>query len=267
VQNMLEAIYEHGWDGEWFVRAYDRFGKKIGSNENKEGKIFIEPQTFMGMARVGIENGMLEKAMNSLGKHLYSKHGVVVQQPAYTDFNMFVGEITSYPPGVKENAGVFCHPNGWVVIAECNLGRGDEAFNYDNPISPAAREKISEIHRCEPYCYAQMIAGPDSARHGEAKNSWLTGTASANFLGVSQYLLGIRPDYEGLRIDPCVPKSWKGFSIRRRYRGEFYNIKVENPDGVTKGVKEIIVDGKIYEDNLIPVFGDGKTHEVRVIMG
>ena len=191
----------------------------------------------------------------------------MVQQPAYSEYNFNWGEITSYPPGVKENAGIFCHPNGWVVIAECNLGRGDKAFQYYKTICPAAREAISEIHRCEPYCYAQMIAGSDSPRHGEAKNSWLTGTAAANFLGVSQYLLGIRPDYEGLRIDPCVPKSWKEFTIKRKFRGETYRVTVENPDGVSKGVKEIIVDGKTYSDNLIPVFEDGKTHEVRVIMG
>jgi len=267
VRNMLDAIYKHGWDGEWFLRAYDRFGKKLGSKECEEGRIFIEPQAFMGMARVGMENGMLEKALDSLGKRLFTRHGVMIQQPAYTEYNFNWGEITSYPPGVKENAGIFCHPNGWVVIAECNLGRGDKAFQYYKTICPAAREEISEIHRCEPYCYAQMIAGSDSPRHGEAKNSWLTGTASANFLGVSQYLLGIRPDYEGLRIDPCIPKSWKEFTIQRRFRGETYHITVENPDGVSKGVREIIVDGKTYPDNLIPVFGDGKVHEVRVIMG
>jgi cellobiose phosphorylase len=219
------------------------------------------------MACVGIENGMLEKALNSLGKRLYSRHGVVVQQPAYTDFDMHIGEITSYPPGVKENAGVFCHPNGWVVIAECNLGRGEEAMKYYRTICPAAREEISDVHRCEPYCYSQMIAGPDSARHGEAKNSWLTGTASANFLGVSQYILGVRPDYEGLRIDPCIPKSWKSFTLRRKFRGETYEISIENPQGVSKGVREIVVDGRAIQDNLIPVFGDGGVHKVRVIMG
>jgi len=267
VRDMLRAIENHGWDGEWFLRAYDRNGRKIGSKECKEGQIFIEPQAFMGMACVGVENGMLEKALNSLGRRLYSGHGVVVQQPAYTDFDMHIGEITSYPPGVKENAGVFCHPNGWVVIAECNLGRGEEAMKYYRTICPAAREEISNVHRCEPYCYSQMIAGPDSARHGEAKNSWLTGTASANFLGVSQYILGVKPDYEGLRIDPCIPNSWKSFTLHRKYRGETYEISVENPQGVSKGVREIVVDGKTIRDNLIPVFGDGGVHQVRVIMG
>ena len=267
VSEMIDAIYKHGWDGEWFLRAYDRYGNKIGSNECEEGKIFIESQSFMGMAGVGLENGMLEKAMNSLGKHLYTKHGVVVQQPAYSNYHFHMGEITSYPPGVKENAGVFCHPNGWVVIAECNLGRGEEAMKYYKTICPAAREDISDVHRCEPYCYAQMIAGSDSRNHGEAKNSWLTGTASANFLGVSQYLLGVMPDWNGLRIDPCVPKSWKQFKVHRQYRGETYEITIDNPDGVSKGIKEISVDGKTFQDNLIPVFGDGKKHEIHVLMG
>lgn len=267
VKNMLEAIYQFGWDGEWFMRAYDRYGNKIGSHVCKEGKIFIEPQAFMGMARVGLENGMLEKALNSLEKYLFTPHGVMLQQPAYTVYDFNLGEITSYPPGVKENAGIFCHPNGWVVIAECNLGRGDKAMQYYKAICPAVREEISEVHRCEPYCYSQMIAGSDSPRFGEAKNSWLTGAASANFLGVSQYLLGIRPDYEGLRIDPCIPADWKEFTIKRKFRGEFYDIKVENPDAVSKGVKEIVVDGKVYKSNLIPLFGDSKTHQVKVVMG
>jgi cellobiose phosphorylase len=266
-KDMIEAINEAGWDGEWFLRAYDRFGNKIGSKENKEGKIFIEPQAFMGWAGIGLEDGKLKKALNSLKKHLYTEHGVVVQQPAYSEYNFNLGEITSYPPGVKENAGVFCHPNGWVVIAECNLGRGDEAMMYYKTICPAAREAISDLHKCEPYVYSQMIAGRDSRRFGEAKNSWLTGTASANFYAVSQYLMGIKPDYNGLRIDPCVPKEWKRFSIRRHFRGALYRIDVENPKGVNKGVRMMNVDGKKYMGNLIPVFNDGKIHKVKIIMG
>jgi cellobiose phosphorylase len=266
-KNMVQAIDSAGWDGEWFLRAYDRFGNKIGSKENKEGRIFIEPQAFMGWAGIGLEDGKLKKAMNSLKKHLYTEHGVVVQQPAYSEYSFYLGEITSYPPGVKENAGVFCHPNGWVVIAECNLGRGDEAMMYYRTICPASREAISDLHKCEPYVYSQMIAGRDSRRFGEAKNSWLTGTAAANFYAVSQYLMGIKPDYAGLRIDPCVPKEWKRFSIRRFYRGAMYRIDIENPKGVNKGVHLMNVDGKKYVGNLLPVFNDGKIHKVKIIMG
>ncbi|MDM7925544.1 MAG: glycosyl transferase [bacterium] len=267
VADMIRAINRHGWDGEWFLRAYDRFGKKIGSRENPEGKIFIEPQAFMGWAGIGLDDGRLQKAMDSLKKHLYSKHGVVVQQPAYSEYDFYKGEITSYPPGVKENAGVFCHPNGWVVIAECRLGRGENAMMYYRTICPAEREAISDLHKAEPYIYCQMIAGPDSKRFGEGKNSWLTGTASANFYAVSQYLLGIRPEYAGLRIDPCVPKDWKGFTIRRVFRGCRYQIDVTNPRHVNRGVKETTVDGRKVPGNVIPVFKDGKTHKVKVVMG
>jgi cellobiose phosphorylase len=266
-KDMIKAINEYGWDGEWFLRAYDRFGNKIGSRENKEGRIFIEPQTFMGWAGIGIEDGRLKKAMDSLKKLLYTKHGVVLQQPAYSEYSFYMGEITSYPPGVKENAGIFCHPNGWVVIAECNLGRGDRAMMYYRTICPAAREAISDLHKCEPYVYSQMIAGPDSKRFGEAKNSWLTGTAAANFYAVSQYIMGIKPDYDGLRIDPCVPAEWKRFSIRRTFRGATYKIDVQNPNGVCKGVREMRVDGRRFVGNLLPVFNDGKTHKVRIVMG
>jgi cellobiose phosphorylase len=221
----------------------------------------------MGWAGVGVDDGKLIKAMDSLKKLLYTEHGVVLQQPAYSEYSFYLGEITSYPEGVKENAGIFCHPNGWVVIAECNLGRGDVAMMYYKTICPAAREAISEVHKCEPYVYSQMIAGRDSKRFGEAKNSWLTGTAAANFYAVSQYLMGIKPDYDGLRIDPCVPKDWKRFSITRVYRGATYQIDIDNPKGINKGVRELKVDGKRYIGNLIPVFKDGKTHKIKIVMG
>jgi len=266
-EQMLNAIYEAGWDGDWFLRAYDRFGNKIGSKECKEGKIYIEPQAMMGIAEVGLNDGKLEKAMNSLEKHLFTKHGVMVHQPAYTKYSQYIGEISSYPPGVKENSGIFCHPNGWVVIAECNLGRGDKAMQYYRAISPAYREEISDVHRCEPYVYCQMIAGSDSPRFGEGKNSWLTGTASANFLGVSQYLLGIKPDYDGLRIDPCIPPRWESFEISRTFRGATYQIQVLNPEHVSRGVKSIVVDGKEITGNLIPAFTDGNVHIININMG
>jgi len=267
VNEMIQAIYKAGWDGQWFLRAYDRFGNKIGSHENKDGQIFIEPQAFMGIAGVGKENGLLMQAMDSLHERLYSKHGVILQQPAFTEYNFNIGEITSYPPGVKENAGIFCHPNGWVVIAECNLGRGEQALRYYLTICPAAREEISEIHRCEPYVYCQMIAGPDSPRFGEGKNSWLTGTASANFLGVSQYILGVKPDFDGLRIDPCLPGDWRTLRLKRKYRNALYDIVIHNPTGVCKGVQTVIVDNKELKGNLLPAFNDGQTHTVEVILG
>jgi cellobiose phosphorylase len=267
VKEMEKAIIRHGWDGKWFVRAFDRFGKKLGSRECKEGQIFAESHGWIGMASVGKENGMLAKALDAVRERLFSRHGIVLQQPAYTTYNFYWGEMTSYPPGVKENAGIFCQPTGWLTISECNVGRGDRAMDYYKSICPAEREKISDIHRCEPYVYAQMIAGPDSPRFGEAKNSWLTGTAASSFLAVSQYILGIKPHYDGLLIDPCIPKDWDGFRVRRRFRGAIYEIRVVNPAHVSKGVQRVTVDGKPMDGCILPDFRDGKKHTVDVVMG
>jgi cellobiose phosphorylase len=267
VKEMQDAIIAHGWDGEWFVRAFDRFGKKIGSKENAEGQIFAESHGWIGMASVGKENGMLAQALDAVKQRLFSRHGIVLQQPAYTKYNFYLGEMTSYPPGVKENGGIFCQPTGWLTIAECNIGRGDTAMEYYASICPAEREAISDVHRCEPYVYSQMIAGPDSARFGEAKNSWLTGTAASSFLAVSQYILGIKPDYDGLLLDPCVPKQWDGFRVQRKFRGASYDIRVTNPSHVSKGVKRVTVDGREIVGSLLPDFKDGKTHRVDLVMG
>ena len=267
IDNMRKTIMEHGYDGEWFLRAYDDFGKKIGSKENEEGKIFIEPQGFCVMAGIGKEDGSAQKAMDAVKKYLDTPYGLVLQNPAYTKYYVEYGEISTYPPGYKENAGIFCHNNAWIVCAEAELGRGDLAFEYYSKIAPAYTEHISEIHKLEPYVYAQMIAGKDAKRHGEAKNSWLTGTAAWNFVAISQWILGIIPDYEGLKIEPCIPKEWDGYSITRWYRGSNYIIEVKNPEHVSKGVKKIVVDGKEISTNILPVFNDGKDHSVEVIMG
>src|SRR5215831_3423255 len=226
VAKMEEAIRNHGWDGDWFLRAYDDFGNKVGSKECEEGKIFIETQGFCPLAGVGLEDGMAAKALESTRKHLSTKHGIVLQQPAYSKYYLHLGEISSYPPGYKENAGIFCHNNPWVIISETRLGNGDQAFDYYSRINPSAREAISEIHRCEPYVYAQMIAGRDAPTHGEAKNSWLTGTAAWNYFAITQWILGIRTSYQGLEIAPVVPKRWKGFRATRKFRGVTYHIEV-----------------------------------------
>jgi cellobiose phosphorylase len=190
---MEQTVYAHGWDGEWFLRAYDDFGKKVGSKECQEGKIFIEPQGFCILAGLGIKNGYAQKALESVRKMLATNHGIMLQQPAYSKYYLHLGEISSYPPGYKENAGIFCHNNPWVIIAETKIGNGDRAFDYYSRINPSAREKIAELHRCEPYVYAQMIAGKDAPTHGEAKNSWLTGTAAWNYYAITQFILGIHP--------------------------------------------------------------------------
>lgn len=267
LQDMSQAVENHGWDGEWFLRAYDHFGNKIGSNENPEGKIFIETQGFGVMAQVGIQDGRAQKALDAVKRLLDTPYGIVLQQPAYREYHVELGEISSYPPGYKENAGIFCHNNPWIMIAETMIGRGDRAFEYYSKIAPAYIEDVSEIHRTEPYCYSQMVAGRDAVRHGEAKNSWLTGTASWNYVAATQYILGVRAEHDGLLVDPCIPADWKGFKVSRIYRGETFDIEVRNPKGVMKGVCRIEVDGIGIEGRLIRTSGDGRRHKVVVEMG
>jgi cellobiose phosphorylase len=266
IDKMREATLKYGFDGEWFLRAYDDFGRKLGSKENEEGKIFIEPQGFAVMAELGTDKGYDIKTLDSVDKYLNTDHGLVLNNPAFTRYYIEYGEISTYPPGYKENAGIFCHNNAWIICAEAYAGRGDKAFEYYSKIAPAYREDLSDLHRTEPYVYAQMIAGKDASRHGEAKNSWLTGTAAWNFVAVSQYILGVKPQYDGLKIDPSIPKAWDGFTVSRVFRGAKYNITVKNPDHVSKGVKSMTVDGKAVEGNVIPAFENGE-HEVVVVLG
>ena len=267
VDKMKETVIKYGWDGEWFIRAYDDNGNKLGSKENEEGKIFIESQGFCSMAGIGKELGFVEKALDSTKKYLDTPYGMVLQNPAFTKYYIEYGEISTYPAGYKENAGIFCHNNPWIVAGETIIGRGDKAFEYYSKIAPAYTEHISDIHKTEPYVYAQMIAGKDAKRPGEAKNSWLTGTAAWNFVAISQYILGIKPDYAGLEIDPCIPKAWDGYKVTRKFRGATFEITVSNPDHVSKGIKKLLVDGKEVEGNVIPVFNDGVVHTVIAIMG
>ncbi|MFN8239347.1 MAG: glycosyl transferase [Bacteroidales bacterium] len=266
VEKMIVTIRSHGWDGEWFIRAYDYYGRKVGSKENEEGKIFIESQGWCTMAGIGADEGMCRKALDSVKEKLDCQYGIVLNNPAFTSYIIEYGEISSYPAGYKENAGVFCHNNPWIMIGETVEGNGDRAWDYYRKICPSYLEDISELHKTEPYVYAQMVAGKDAFKPGEAKNSWLTGTASWNFYAISQYILGIRPDYDGLVVDPCIPKNWKGFRVTRKFRSSTYHIEVTNPDGRSKGVLRIDVDGKQVKSNTIPVFDDGKDHHVRVTL-
>lgn len=266
VDKMVQVIKSHGWDGQWFLRAYDYFGRKVGSKENEEGQIFIESQGWCAMAGIGKDEGMVEKALNSVKERLDCEYGIVLNNPAFTRYFIEYGEISSYPQGYKENAGIFCHNNPWIMIGETMIGRGDEAWEYYKKICPAYLEEISDLHKTEPYVYSQMIAGQDSGKPGEAKNSWLTGTAAWNFYAITRYILGIRPQYNGLLVDPCIPKSWKGFKVTRKWRGATYNIEVQNPSGVCKGVKTMKIDGTEKEGNLIPFNGDN-TVNVKIIMG
>ena len=267
VNDMVEAVKKHGWDGEWFLRAYDFYGNKVGSHENKEGKIFIESQGWCTMAGIGLESGLVEKSLDSVKKYLDCEHGIVLNNPAFTEYVMEYGEISTYPAGYKENAGIFAHNNPWVIIGETVLGRGDEAWEYYRKICPAYLEEKSDLHKVEPYVYCQMTAGKDAYKPGEAKNSWLTGTAAWNWYAITQFILGVKPDYDGLVIDPCVPKGWKHYEIRRKFRDAEYDIVIDNPDGVSRGVKSLLLNGKPVDGNLVPHQAAGSVNKVEVTLG
>ena len=267
VSAMEKTLLTAGWDGAWFRRAYDAFGQVVGGRDCEEGQIFIEPQGMCVMAGVGKEGGQAAKALESVKERLDTRYGIVLLQPAYTRYHLELGEISSYPPGYKENAGIFCHNNPWIVCAEAELGHGDRAFEVYRRTAPAYIEEISDVHRTEPYVYSQMIAGKDAPGFGEGKNSWLTGTAAWTFLSISQAILGVKPTLDGLEIDPCIPAAVPGFTVSRLYRGARYEISVENPAGVQHGVRELWVDGEKQPGCLIPVKPAGSTVRVRAVLG
>jgi cellobiose phosphorylase len=258
-ERMAATVREHAWDGEWFLRAYDAFGEKVGSRECKEGQIFVEPQGICVMAGIGSDEADLiaKTALDSVKDRLATPHGIVLQQPAFSHYYVRLGEISSYPPGYKENAGIFCHTNPWIMIAEAMVGNGDRAYDYYMRINPSAREGISEVHRCEPYVYAQMIAGRNAPTHGEAKNSWLSGTAAWNYVAITQWILGIQPTYRGLRIAPVIPTDWPGFRAARIFRGVLYHIDVERA-GEGNAVS-LTVDGGSVEGDIVPIPPAGQT--------
>jgi cellobiose phosphorylase len=263
-RQMSAAVAEHGWDGEWFLRAYDHFGNPVGSHSAAEGQIFIEPQGMNVMAGIGIDDGRAQRALDSVHERLATPHGIAILTPAFTRYHVELGEITTYPPGYKENGGIFCHPNPWVMIAETAVGNGDRAHDYYLRINPAARAELSEVHRCEPYVYAQMIAGPAAPTHGEAKNSWLSGTAAWNYVAITQWILGIRPTLDGLMVQPVIPTNWEGFSATREYRGAVYHIEVRRQG--PGNVASLTVDGFPLEGNVVPPPVAGGDVRVEVVL-
>ncbi|MCR5487626.1 MAG: glycosyl transferase [Lachnospiraceae bacterium] len=267
VAEMEKALLSDGWDGKWFVRAYDANSHKVGSAECEEGKIYIEPQGFCVLAGVGVDSGEARTALDSVRDILDTEYGIMILQPAYTKYHLELGEISSYPPGYKENAGIFCHNNPWVSIAETVIGRGERAFEVYHKTCPAYLQDKSDIHKTEPYVYSQMVAGRDAVYHGQGKNSWLTGTAAWTFTDISQYILGIYPTLYGLQINPCIPGDFGDFKITREYRGAVYHIHVTNPDKVEKGVRKMTVNGKETEGNVVPFDPSVKEYEVSVEMG
>jgi cellobiose phosphorylase len=260
-ERMSAVVRDHGWDGDWFRRAYDFFGHPVGSAESDEGQIFVEPQGMCVLAGLGLDDGRAERALASVAARLATEHGIVLLQPAYSRYRVELGEIGSYPPGYKENGSVFCHTNPWVMIAETRVGNCDRAFDYYLRINPSAREAIGDVHRCEPYVYAQTIAGREAPTHGEAKNSWLTGTAAWNLVAITQWILGIRPEHDGLRVAPCVPSDWDGFEAVRRFRGAEYRIVVRRGQG-----RALRVDGLRVDGDVIPVAPAGATVEVEAVV-
>ena len=258
VEEMYDTILTAGWDGEWFIRAFDAYSNPVGSHVCEEGQIFIESNGFCVLADVGVKEGKALQALNSVKERLDTKYGIVLQQPCYTRYHVELGEISSYPPGYKENAGIFCHNNPWVSIAETRIGRGTRAFEVWKKTAPSYLEDISDLHSTEPYVYSQMIAGKDAPHFGEAKNSWLTGTAAWTFMNVSQYLLGIRPEFAGLMIDPCMPADFKEITVVRKFRGATYRIHIANPNGKEKGVSSLTVNGQAVEGCIIPPAAGGE---------
>ncbi|MFC4992037.1 GH36-type glycosyl hydrolase domain-containing protein [Rubritalea tangerina] len=249
-EDMIKTIDAHGREPEWFLRAYDYFGEKVGSPESKDGQIYIESQGWCVMAGCGHHDGFAQKALNSVSQRLGTDHGLVLQDPPHAEYQLNLGEVTSYPPGYKENGGIFCHNNPWIMIAETMLGNADKAYDYYKRIAPAFRESISEIHGQEPYVYAQMIAGKAAPRHGEAKNSWLTGTAAWNYVAVTQHILGIRPGFAGLIIEPCIPKELDTLNITRSFRDCEYHITIRPRQ--SDEAAGIIVNGVRSQSNEIP---------------
>jgi cellobiose phosphorylase len=264
---MLGAVEEQAWDGAWYVRAFAAAGEAVGSQSCDEGRIFVESQAWCVLGGAGRENGRAARALESVHEHLLTEYGVVLHRPPYTRYDPALGEITSYPPGYKENASVFSHAATWITLAWCLLGDGDRALDYYLRTCPSAQEEGIETYRSEPYVFAQMIAGPDAATPGEAKNSWLTGTAAWSYVALAEGILGIQPEYEGLRIDPCIPRDWAGYSVTRRFRGATYEIAVENPDGVCGGVRSLRVDGREVEGNVVPAATAGAQVRVEVVLG
>ena len=267
VGTMNDAVLDAGWDGEWFIRAFDAASNPVGSKVCDEGQIYIEPQGMCVMAGIGLETGEAAKALSSVGERLETEYGIVLLQPPYTRYHVELGEITSYPPGYKENAGIFCHNNPWIACAETMLGHGDRAFSVFRKTCPVYLEDISEIHRTEPYVYCQMVAGKDAYMPGEGKNSWLTGTAAWTFTTISQYILGIKPVFDGLCIDPCIPSDLKGFTCDRKFRGSIYHINVDNSKGAQKGIAEMTVNGEPVSGNIVPTPSKEGEFYVKVVMG
>jgi cellobiose phosphorylase len=263
---MKARVNEHAWDGEWYVRYFDHDGSAIGTHKNEQGKIWTNGQSWPVISGFATSE-RAQQALESVQRHLNTKNGIKLSAPGFNGYDETKGGVTTYPPGAKENGGIFLHSNPWVMIAETLVGNGDRAFQYYMQINPAAKNEVMEEYELEPYVYAQNILGDEHPQFGVGRNSWLSGTASWCYQAATKHILGVRPTYKGLEIDPCIPKAWDGFEVTRVFRGTTYKVRVKNPSHVSKGVKSLVVDGRVVSGHVIPTFNDGKTHEVEVTLG
>jgi len=264
--HMKKVVNTHCWDGDWYMRYFEDNGNAIGSKENSEGQIYTNAQSWTILSGFATEE-RAEKALDSVEEKLNTKFGIKLSYPGYNGYDESIGGVSTYPPGAKENGGIFLHSNPWVMIAETMMGNGDRAFQYYNQINPASKNDIIDTFECDPYCYPQNILGDEHPQFGMARNSWLSGTSSWTYQAATKYIMGVRPDHKGLIIDPCIPKSWDGFTAVRKFRNATYNIRVKNPNNVSKGYKSMLVDGKEIEGNIAPIFNDGKEHSVEITLG
>lgn len=265
-KKIFNHVNEHAWDGNWYIRGFTDNGKVIGSDLNKSGKIYLNTQTWAVISKIALED-RAERCLNAVKKNLVTDFGIKLLNPPYTHFDPNLNGITTFPPGLKENAAIFCHTNPWAIIAECMINRAETAWDYYTRISPATKNNMAEIHQTEPYIFSQMITGNDHPNFGAAKNSWLTGTASWTLHAATAWILGIRPSYDCMVIDPCIPSTWDKVKIQRVFRNTKYQIEILNPSHVSKGIKEIAIDGKKYSSNRIPILTSSMVHKVQIIMG
>lgn len=263
---MKKSVNDAAWDGEWYIRYFDHLGKPVGSKENPEGKIFTNAQSWTVMS--GFAEGERSlKALESVNKLLATENGIKLSYPGYNGYDPDKGGVSTYPPGAKENGGIFLHANPWMIIAETMLGHGDLAYSYHHRINPVTKNGDIDTFEVEPYVFPQNILGDEHPQFGLGRNSWLSGTASWMYQAATQYIIGVRADYDGLIIDPCVPKKWSKFKVTKRIKGDTYHITFSNPEGVEKGIKSIKMDGVTIKNKLVPYASDGKEHHINVIMG
>ncbi len=265
-EEMKSRFERHAWDGEWFLRYFDEKGRPLGSRTNAHGQIYANGQSWPVISGFASPQ-RARQAMDVLYTRLNTRHGIKLSAPPYDGYDPHVGGISTYPPGAKENGGIFLHANPWAIIAEAMLGNGDRAFQYYAQINPAAQNEHIDRFECEPYVYPQNVLGDDHPQFGLARNSWLTGAASWAYQAATQYILGIRATYDGLRIDPCIPAAWDGFQARREFRGNVYHIEVDNPDHICRGVRQITLDDRPVAGNVIPPQGNGCQHRILVVLG